>query len=52
MKFCVDKGIIYVPVVPVDTEGSQPVIYTIDPVTATATKGTVITCNNIGTENY
>ncbi|MDR1653223.1 MAG: DUF4374 domain-containing protein, partial [Prevotellaceae bacterium] len=46
-KLGVDKGLIYVPVVPVDTEGSQPAIYVIDPVTATAVKGKVVTCNSI-----
>ncbi|MDR0412207.1 MAG: DUF4374 domain-containing protein [Dysgonamonadaceae bacterium] len=47
-KFVADKGIIYVPVVPVDAEGSQPAIYAIDPVTATATRGMAVTCNSIG----
>jgi hypothetical protein len=46
-KLGADKGLIYVPVVPVDTEGSQPAIYVIDPVTATAVKGKVVTCNSI-----
>jgi hypothetical protein len=46
-NFCADNGIIYVPIVPVDTEGSQPVIYVVDPVTATATKGKVVTCESI-----
>ena len=38
-------GLIYVPIVLSD--GSQPAIYAIDPVTATATKGLVVTCNSI-----
>jgi hypothetical protein len=46
-KLAVDKDLIYVPVVPVDAEGSQPAIYAVDPVTATATKGAVVTCNSI-----
>jgi hypothetical protein len=44
---CVDKGKIYLPVVSVN-DGNQPAIYTIDPVTASATKGTVVTCTSIG----
>lgn len=38
-------GLIYVPIVLSD--GSQPAIYAIDPATATATKGVVVTCNSI-----
>jgi hypothetical protein len=46
-KFCADNGVIYVPIVPVDDAGSKPAIYTIDPVTATATTGKVVTCESI-----
>jgi hypothetical protein len=41
----VSDGLIYVPIVLSD--GSQPAIYAIDPATATATKGVVVTCNSI-----
>ena len=37
---------IYIPVV--TTDGNQPSIYAIDARTAVATKGVVVTCNNIG----
>jgi hypothetical protein len=38
-------GLIYVPIALGD--GSQPAIYAIDPATATAAKGAVVTCNSI-----
>jgi hypothetical protein len=44
---CADNGIIYMPVVSVD-DGNQPAVYAIDPSTAVATKGTVVTCTSIG----
>jgi hypothetical protein len=44
-KTAISDGIIYLPVV--TTDGNQPAIYAIDPVTATATKGTVVTCTGI-----
>jgi hypothetical protein len=44
---CADNGLIYMPVVSVD-DGNQPAVYVIDPATAVATRGTVVTCNSIG----
>jgi hypothetical protein len=44
---CTDDGKIYIPVVTVD-DGNQPAIYAVDPATAAATKGTVVTCTSIG----
>jgi hypothetical protein len=44
---CVDGGKIYMPVVSVEG-GDQPTVYVIDPATAVATKGTVVTCTSIG----
>jgi hypothetical protein len=41
-----DNGLFYIPVVTVD--GNQPAIYAINPTTAVATKGVVVTCANIG----
>ena len=43
---CVDNGKFYMPVV--TTDGNQPAVYVIDPETAVATKGTVVTCAGIG----
>jgi hypothetical protein len=45
-KTTTDNGIIYIPVVETEN-GAQPAIYAINPVTATATKGTVVTCTGI-----
>jgi hypothetical protein len=42
-----DNGKIYLPVVTVDN-GEQPTVYVIDPLTATATRGTVVACTAIG----
>jgi hypothetical protein len=41
------NGKIYLPVVSVN-DGNQPAVYVIDPATAVATKGTVVTCTGIG----
>ncbi|MDR0756812.1 MAG: DUF4374 domain-containing protein [Tannerella sp.] len=43
---CADGGKFYIPVVA--TDGDQPAVYAIDPATAVATKGTVVTCTSIG----
>ncbi|MDR0864608.1 MAG: DUF4374 domain-containing protein [Candidatus Symbiothrix sp.] len=40
-----DKGVIYMPVV--TTDGNQPAVYAINPISATATKGVVVTSSSI-----
>ncbi|MDR1814580.1 MAG: DUF4374 domain-containing protein [Tannerella sp.] len=45
-KTIVENDVIFIPVV--TTDGSQPAIYVIDPATAVASRGTVVTCTGIG----
>ena len=44
-KAAVSNGVIYLPVV--TTDGKQPAIYGINPATATASRGVVVTCTGI-----